>query len=717
MKILIEEYRYRAEDVKAVVKGIDVLEHCEGIVVVDYVGYFYNTDASVHDCVFILPKVLLECVDGRDFVFGKYPPESIIDIGPQSPLTPQEKDFLYEFAVWIYRTIVVFHNDKRNNTTLVYHKKIAEVGRGRKRLSNTFLDVLLSLVDFHKENRNFIFFVLRNIHSGLNKINWNRTIATTRPVIQNGDPLYMHPVNKKRQINFDEELLILFFSILNYIADHYGFSVDLDCHFTLIKGAQFQTYLNGLGKRRLRQIKYKYFSDKALRLWELCYAFFDTARQVQISSTQQEYLLVKDFDIVFEAIIDELIGEPRENIPAGLKDQPDGKRVDHMYFYQGLTTHKEDDPIYYIGDSKYYKRGNEVGSESVYKQFTYARNVIQWNLNLFLDDKDTDPDVKKDKRQFGEVKKLRNDLTEGYDIIPNFFISARMNEELNYKDSIELTDKEHTHFDNRHFDNRLFDRDTLLVCHYDVNFLFVVALYARNNRLQKSMWKEKVRAMFRTEIQKMLKEKYEFYAMTAHPDVDAREYIQGHFQQILGKIYAPYSSEEIISLALDKDEAFEEENERLLDELRGSFYVAKCELGEDPSEVLQVERQSAHAGHGEGNYKQEPANVFTALVPQRDARFDEFMSHTATQYVMERIPTSVNLIDLKYLLPMVAGKIDGYYDIEKVAFGSQNKQPVLRLKLGTYHPLGDEKVMIYRVKMQPGEAITLSTMKQLYFER
>jgi hypothetical protein len=279
MKILIEEYRYRAEDVKAVVKGIDVLEHCEGIVVVDYVGYFYNTDASVHDCVFILPKVLLECVDGRDFVFGKYPPESIIDIGPQSPLTPQEKDFLYEFAVWIYRTIVVFHNDKRNNTTLVYHKKIAEVGRGRKRLSNTFLDVLLSLVDFHKENRNFIFFVLRNIHSGLNKINWNRTIATTRPVIQNGDPLYMHPVNKKRQINFDEELLILFFSILNYIADHYGFSVDLDCHFTLIKGAQFQTYLNGLGKRRLRQIKYKYFSDKALRLWELCYAFFDTARQ------------------------------------------------------------------------------------------------------------------------------------------------------------------------------------------------------------------------------------------------------------------------------------------------------------------------------------------------------------------------------------------------------------------------------------------------------
>jgi hypothetical protein len=84
---------------------------------------------------------------------------------------------------------------------------------------------------------------------------------------------------------------------------------------------------------------------------------------------------------------------------------------------------------------------------------------------------------------------------------------------------------------------------------------------------------------------------------------------------------------------------------------------------------------------------------------------------------MERIPTSVNLIDLKYLLPMVAGKIDGYYDIEKMAFGSQNKGLVLRLKLGSYHPLGDEQVAIYRIKMQPGEAITISTMKRLYFER
>ena len=300
MRIIIEEYKYAAADVKDVLKGIDALENVEGYVSVNYVGYFYNTDESVRDCVFILPKVLLEVGDDKEeLVFGKYRPEDIINLDAHNPLTQQEKDFIYEFAVWIYRSIVVFHNDKRNQTSIVYHKKIAEVGKGGRHLSNTFLDILLSLVQFNKENQNFFFFVLRNLHAGFNKINWTRTIATTDAIVQGKDAIYLRPVNKKRQINFDEELLVIFFSILNYISEHYGFPVTINCNFQLITGKQFKTYLNGMGKVRLRQIKYKYFSDKALQLWDLCYAFFDTARQVYVSTEQKEYLLVKNFNIVF----------------------------------------------------------------------------------------------------------------------------------------------------------------------------------------------------------------------------------------------------------------------------------------------------------------------------------------------------------------------------------------------------------------------------------
>ena len=590
MRIIIEEHKYAAADVKDVLKGIDALENVEGYVSVNYVGYFYNTDKGVRDCVFILPKVLLEDVDGKELVFGKYAPEEIINLDAHNPLTQPEKDFIYEFAVWIYRAIVVFHNDKRNKTSIVYHRKIAEVGNGGKRLSNTFLDILLSLVQFNKNNQNFFFYILRNIHAGFNKINWNRTIATTPAIIQDCNAVYLRPVNKKRQINFDEELLVIFFSILNYIHEHYGFPVSINCNFELITGKQFKVYLNGMGKMRLKQIKYKYFSDKALELWDLCYAFFDSARQIYVSSDQKEYLLVKNFNIVFESIIDELVGD--RNIPAGLKEQDDGKRIDHMYSYQGLTTYEEDKPIYYIGDSKYYKRSNKIGKESVYKQFTYARNVIQWNLNLFMNDNRDDEELQYDKKNFGNVPKLRDDVTEGYNVIPNFFISAKLNKELSYKDEVEITDKKNTHFSNSHFENRLFDRDTLLICHYDVNFLYVVSIYARNNSLQKEAWKKKVRDNFRSEIQRMLTEQYSFYAMQAHPNVDAKNYLKEHFQQTLGKIFTPFGNDEVFSLALDKKDP-EGNNDELLSELRKHFFVIENGIGENPeptlSEIIEKE--------------------------------------------------------------------------------------------------------------------------------
>ena len=576
MRILIEEHKYAAQDVKDILHGIDALESVEGYVSLNYVGYFYNTELK--DCVFILPKVLLEDKDGKELVFGKHNPTDIINLDIQNPLSETEKKFIYEFAVWIYRAIVVFQQGNKESG-IVYHKKIIQAGKGRRKLSNTFLDILLALIQFNKDNQSFFFFILRNLHSGYNKINWTRTIGTTNAIVQNNRPVYMNPVNKKRQINFDEELLVIFFSILNYIGDQYGFPKDINCNFNLIKGKQFETYRKGFGKVRLQQIKYKYFSDKALELWELCYAFFDNANKVFTNKDQQEYLLVKNFNIVFEAIIDELIGE--RDIPKGLKEQEDGKRVDHMYTYKGLTTHEEDKPIYYIGDSKYYKRGNQIGKESVYKQFTYARNVIQWHLNLFMDDENADADWK------NRLPELRDDVTEGYNVIPNFFISAKLNEELSYKEEIERTDRRFTHFDNRHFKNRLFDRDTLLVCHYDVNFLYVVSLYARNNTFQKDSWKVKVREKFRNEIQRMLEEKYDFYAMSAHPGVDAEAYIKEHFQDVLGKVYAPYGDKNVLSLALDKDKAYKGENDALLTELRKHFYVEGIAIGENPTEKLE----------------------------------------------------------------------------------------------------------------------------------
>ena len=573
MILLIEGYKYKADDVKDVLEGLGLLENLNQEVIVNYVGYMYNP--HIKDCVFILPKVL---IDENEKAFGHIDPTDLIHLDKAESLTEEERRFIYEFAVWIYRALYVFKNSNPDND-IIYHKQMTKVGNHHRHMTNTFLEVLLALVDFNKKNQNFFMMVLRNLHSGNNKINWTKTISSSQAFVQDEEePIYLDPVNKKRQINFDEELLVIFFSILNYIRGRYGFPVQIQMGYELILGEQFNRYLNGYGQIRLRQIKYKYFSDKTLYLWELCYAFFERSHQIAITSELQEYLVAKNFNIVFEAIIDELVGD--KELPEGLKDQPDGKIVDHLYSYKSLTTTgDENKDVFYIGDSKYYKLGNEIGSESVYKQFTYARNVIQWNMNLFLDGKDNNWSKR--------VSKYRDEVTEGYNIVPNFFISARMDKELSYDDNIYETQKDNKFFIQRHFENRLFDRDTLLIYHYDVNFLYVVSLYAQNDDGAKQQWKDKVRALFRKEIQQKLQGDFKFYAMTAHPNVDATQYIEENFKEVLGKLYQPFPNKEFFSLALDSNEKYKLENDQLLEELKKHFYVEECRIGTDPTEILE----------------------------------------------------------------------------------------------------------------------------------
>ena len=632
MRVIIEGYCYRASAVRDVLHELSTLENVEGEISVGYVGYYYNP--QLKDCVFILPKVL---VNEENKVFSRLDPHDIIDLDNCKLLTSEERNFIYEFAVWIYRAIEVFNKNNPKND-IVYHRQIAEMGKGKRMLSNTFLDILLSLLRFNKERHSFFTTVLRNLHSGYNKINWMRTISRSTAWVQNDFPVYLNPVNKKRQINTDEELIIIYFSILNHISETYGFPVDITLGFELIKGRKFEHYLKGYGKRRLKQIKYRYFSDIQLRLWELCYAFFDKAHQIHIVAEQREYLLVKSFNIVFEAIIDELIGD--KDVPRGLKDQADGKRVDHIYSYRNLTNNEGDKPIYYIGDSKYYKLGNKVSAESVYKQFTYARNVIQWNLNLFLDES-------KENQTLREAHpKYRDEQTEGYNIIPNFFISAKMDENLSYADNVSTTDHENKPFPSRHFENRLFDRDTLLVYHYDVNFLYVISLYARENKYQKAQWKANVRKLFREKIQAALEEKYNFYAMTPKPGLNHEKYLRENFQELLGKVYRPFDDTNYLSLALDKQK--ESENKDLLDKLQKDYYVVECPLGENPKVVLGGEKaqDSSEAVHGRNGVLM----VMMEKYATKSANFSHGKLAIAIKMTIESMDIVENLSNIGYVL-------------------------------------------------------------------
>lgn len=689
MKLLIEEYQYDVADVADVLDGLFTLQDVEQRVSVSYVGYYYNPHERVKDVVFILPKVL---IDEQGKVFGEYEPQNLIHLD-EAKIDERHRKFLYEFAVWIHRAIVVYNESHKKNE-IVLHRQIEDEGKGsHKKKSNTLLDVILSLIRFNKENQQFFTFILKNLHSGFNKINWGKTIARTTAIVQDSSPTYLNPVNKKRQVNFDEELIVIFFSILQYISDKYGFRSSINFGFKLITGAKFKRYLDGFGRTRLRQIKYKYFSDTAVKLWDLCYAFFDKTYKIRVNTSQSEYLLVKSFHIVFEAMIDELIGDT--NIPRGLKEQDDGKLVDHFYTYDGLLINdKADDDIYYIGDSKYYKIGNSLCKESIYKQRTYARNVIQWNLDIWLNGNPNMADPFERIQLFDEV-------TEGYNVIPNFFISASIDKKtLSYEDYTEPHPNQPPV--SRQFKNRLYDRDTLLLSHYDVNFLFVLALYARNNAGTKAAWRHSVRDKFRRAVQDMLKEKFEFYALAAHPDVNASDYFKSHFQDTLGKTFRPYENQNIFSLALDK--SYPEDNKRLRALLGENFYVVPVELGKDPTVQLEKERKDK----GIVNSPDGMGKFLTCLVRKEETGEDGrknvaklyqlFYNHEAegATYVMLNMPGG-DISEAKYLLPLIDNSIDGYYDIERISFGTRTKitndgksipnYPTLRIKIGAYHSL------------------------------
>lgn len=742
MLLFIEGYPYNLNDivkknltVRDVLKDIVSIPSKEDQYSFGYVGYCYSKAAK--DVIFFLPKVVLTGEQneesGDDTIFGASPQE-IIDFESEkvkSKFTEEGckeyKEFLSTLSIWVYRTISVYK--QTHNDNILESKEYQAESRGRKQKHNTLLDVIIALRDFNKSNQDYFTFIAKNIHSGYNKINWNKTIASSQVFIQNGVPVYISPVNRKKMVNFDEELLVIYFSILNYICKTHGFSFEINIHYQLISIDRLKnTYIKkNLGCRRLKQIKYKYFSDRALRIWDLCYAFFDREYKICMNRQAEDFLLAKDFDHIFEVMIDTLVGgNDKQELPKELTEQKDGKLVDHMFIGQGLIEQSDlpAELTYYIGDSKYYKRSKNgrtfLGDKSIYKQYTYARNVIQWNMNLFLDG-----DESSDQPQ------LRDALTEGYNPIPNFFISARIPDRrsggskfLSFDDK-ELKTQDGSVQLNRQFENRLFDRDTLLLCHYDVNFLYIVSLYGRDCKSAQTAWREYVRKEFRSKIQDTLNRLYTFRTIQPREGMDCYRFIQDNFHRLNGKLYRPKANSNYLVLALMKgddynvwrslgikSETVEKEiaqNKELIDSLQTHFHVSNPFNLENEFHVDHIEDV------GTLNQQQKPGikNILTGFVRKSDTDYDSFLNHQSRTYMMEKIPTSINIMDIEYFLPMLAGAIDGYYKVEKVYFSIVKDQLCLKLNLSTFISLGDSIVNIYS-KMRPGELISYDWMMKLY---
>lgn len=544
MKLLFEEYSYHVEDLRKIVSSHFYTPDKEGKhAKLNYVGYFFNYDSSNpgnSDAVFILPKVFLN-EKSEPFELEGCDPESIMDLDDETNRLLHDEgvsSMVSELAVWFYQAIHFYHSRVLSASSNKESANIRDVISNQGDESVTYLDTVLQLRKFYKEHKQLLTFISIINNSSNNKIQWAKTISHETPIIRNNRPAYVSFRTKEKTINFDEELIVVFYSVLDYLKHSFHFAVNVNVRYTLIPYRRIKAMIDSSGGTRyLKKIRKKYFADEFVALWKLLYAYFDKAERIASRRYHEETLLVRDFNPVFEDMIDYLISD--DDYPEELKVQNNGSKiVDHLYEEKSLLY---DEHIYFVGDSKYYNAQREMDEPSITKQYSYAKNIIQRNIDVICGfDRDYGKKkVKEPSRYFH----YRDELTKGYNITPNFFISGIVRRDKQTKkydsshDMLENITGQNIIY-NRHFVNRLFDRDTLVLQRYNINFLYVLTSYAAQQQAARDNFRTVARQDFRKHIIKAISDNYKVYQICLAEDDDIESFIKRNYYELAGQIFS-----------------------------------------------------------------------------------------------------------------------------------------------------------------------------------
>lgn len=548
------------------------------------VGYcFFNGQP-----VFVLPKVFLDengqkafgvdiDAEGKD-CFGNQKEED-------QSISVEQRKFFSSISLWLYSAIDKYNKNSEGTKDNGVATPPQSESRNFKKNDRyaTLLDIMSSMELFYKKNQSLFVFVAKNKHSGNHKINWQRTVNKKIPFIQDGVPIYMDLVKKAKVFDLDDRLLVLYFSAMRFIQDKFNYSMPQSEFYQPLKMNEMERLLeNERGLRELKKIKYKYFEDRLLKLYNIMEAFFRWgACYKNKNNNVQEYLIANSFNNVFEAMIDELVGDPEF---ADLKNNDDDKIIDHLYREKSLIfSSGSNDDIWHIGDSKYYQDPKDIRDVSIAKQYTYAKNMIQ---NFFS------PKYFDDNESHGATDahygiRYRDELTEGYSVTPNFFIRGfvpKYEEDSQYSfdyflkqnDNAPLIrlarEKDQNNEEteeamiermwknrNRHFENRLFDRDTLLLQIYDINFLYVLKAFTSKQSSIREEFKNDARDKFRKNFLILLRKKYYFWALYLsdwqNDDYTTRleAFINNNFKMLVGRVFRSEATPKCLILALERD--------------------------------------------------------------------------------------------------------------------------------------------------------------------
>lgn len=526
MKILIEGEKYSLDLLQDIFDDPKFYhqENQEGIIL--SVGYYHSYEKE--ELVYMLPKVFM--ANSQETVFG-IDKDDLFNLEQSETFKHKDEyNWIRQVSVYFYNSLLEFK--RRNKTTSIVQTSLsATLNTNINKQEYSYLDLLLSFVNFYKKNKSNILFKHIEFKSQqVRNPNWEKTISKSIPLItQDKQPIYNIYRNKKKVVNTEEELLIYFFSILNHFNIEHNLYLQIDKSYQIIKGSQFKLLQkNGLSK--LRKIKYRYFNDTLKKMYHLCEIYFSQTDTSSISRKKEEFISVNNYNLVFEDMIDKLFSDPiidkktADGITLkNLKYNDDGKIIDHIFDYQSLLDTSD---IFYIGDSKYYKSDNIAGKVSKYKQFTYAKNVIQYNIDL----------LNETGKYYTENLRYRDDLTEGYNITPNFFIYGYINDYKNF-DRTEL-DAKGDIVKSFHFENRLFDRDTLFVHQYKINFLYVLKSYTQFGNQTIDKFRGETKNMFRNNFIDFFSDKNKSkFQLYEYEQDNLEEFIDLNFRLVNGKCF------------------------------------------------------------------------------------------------------------------------------------------------------------------------------------
>jgi hypothetical protein len=547
MKILIEGEKYPVSELETILddpkfysqKGIDGT--------INSVGYYHCFEKK--ELVYMLPKVFMKDDNGNT-IFGLSKNELL---NFESIETFKHKE---EYR-WIRQLLIYFYNSLKEYKRRYSDNIIIETSHNFELNTNlgnneyTYLDMLLSFVNFFKKNKTTILFKHIEFKSNqAKKPKWEKTIRKSTPFLDTSNaPIYLEIRNKKKIVNNEEELIIYFFSILNHFNNEHDLYLKIDPSYTLLKGSAFVN-LQKSGLSKLRKIKHRYFSDTLKSIYSLCEIYFQQTDTSSSKRKREEFISVKNYNIVFEDMVDKLFSDKldekkeidnKEISLDDLKYNNDGKIIDHIYEDQSLI---DTSNIFYIGDSKYYKSNSEAGNLSKYKQFTYAKNVIQFNIELL-----------NNGEKYRENIRYRDEISEGYNLTPNFFIYGYI-EKVNDFDESHLMPKKELPVKSFHFKDRLFDRDTLFVHQYKINFLYVLKSYSTFNESRINEFRAKTKLEFRKQFidffNDNMKSQFQIYELKIE-EKEAESFVNNNFKLLNGKCF--FTSDKKLLIAKNNEDS------------------------------------------------------------------------------------------------------------------------------------------------------------------